>query len=172
MATESPLRDELVGLLPDLRAFARSLERDRARADDLVQETFVRALAALDRFQPGTNMGAWAFTILRHAFYTQHRKTRRAATVSIDDEAHPAPSIDAPQESHLVMRDVRQAFWKLSPEHREALVLVTMRGLTYMEAASICGCAIGTMKARVSRARKQLQSLIDPNPAGAASTLP
>lgn len=157
----APLQDQLVALLPDLRAFARSLEHDRARADDLVQETVTRALAALDSFQPGTNMGAWAFTILRNEFYSQHRRQRRSPTVPAEEAEVAAPMIDSPQESHMAMRDLRSAFWRLSAEYREALILITMRGHTYEEAASICGCAVGTMKARVSRARAKLQADMD-----------
>ena len=157
----SSLQDQLVALLPDLRAFARSLEHDRARADDLVQETVTRALASLASFRPGTNMGAWAFTILRNEFYSQHRRQRRSPTVSSEEAEASAPSIDSPQESHMALRDLRSAFWRLTPEYREALILVTMRGHTYEEAASICGCAVGTMKARVSRARARLQADVD-----------
>ena len=155
------LQEQLVALLPDLRAFARSLEHDRARADDLVQETIARALAALNSFQPGTNMGAWAFTILRNEFYAHHRRQRRSPTVSAEEAEVVAPTIDSPQESHMAMRDLRSAFWRLTPEYREALILVTMRGHTYEEAATICGCAVGTMKARVSRARAKLQVDMD-----------
>lgn len=155
------LQEQLVALLPDLRAFARSLEQDRARADDLVQETIARALAALDRFQPGTNLGAWTFTILRNEFYSHHRRQRRSPTVPADEAEAAAPTVDAPQESHLALRDLRSAFWRLPAEYREALILVTMRGHTYEEAAAICGCAVGTVKARVSRARARLQADMD-----------
>ncbi|MCC7048307.1 MAG: sigma-70 family RNA polymerase sigma factor [Alphaproteobacteria bacterium] len=162
VSADSPyphLKRSLVELLPDLRAFARSLERDAERADDLVQETLTRALAALGSFRPGTNMGAWTFTILRNAFYDQRRRQRRE--VSADPalaETSEALRIDPPQEGRLAVRDLRSAFWRLTPELREALVLVTMRGLKHEEAAKICGCAVGTMKARVSRARARLKA--------------
>ncbi|MCC6471035.1 MAG: sigma-70 family RNA polymerase sigma factor [Alphaproteobacteria bacterium] len=158
-ATYAQLRRSLVGLLPDLRAFARSLERDGERADDLVQESLTRALAALHSFRPGTNMGAWTFTILRNVFYDQRRRQRRE--VSADPALVGSAEvlrIDPPQEGHLAVRDLRSAFWRLPPELREALVLVTMRGLKHEEAAKICNCAIGTMKARVSRARARLKA--------------
>jgi len=158
------LKQALVALLPDLRAFARSLERDAERADDLVQETLMRALANLHTFREGTNLGAWTFTILRNEFYSQRRKASRAGPVASIDDVATMPRIESPQESHMVLRDLRTAFWRLSDEAREALVLVTMRGLKYEEAAAICGCAVGTMKARVSRARARLHNDIGEAP--------
>jgi len=155
------IKEKLVELLPDLRAFARSLERDRARADDLVQETLARAIAALDSFQPGTNLGAWTFTILRNVFYDDKRRHRRTEQLSEPLADHYAVQAPASQEDRLALNDLRAAFWRLPAEQREALVLVTLRGLTHGEAARICNCATGTIKARVSRARARLRAGID-----------
>ncbi|MCK6453528.1 MAG: sigma-70 family RNA polymerase sigma factor [Alphaproteobacteria bacterium] len=154
----APLKQRLVELLPDLRSFARSLVRDPEQADDLVQETLLRALSALDTFKEGTNLGAWTFTILRNHFYSQWRKQRRVDVGPISDDIMPREHAGTAQEARLQLRDLKNAFWRLPPEQREALVLVAMRGLKYEDAAAICGCAVGTMKARVSRARAKLQS--------------
>jgi RNA polymerase sigma-70 factor, ECF subfamily len=152
------LKQRLVELLPDLRSFARSLVRDPEQADDLVQETVLRALNALDSFKEGTNLAAWTFTILRNHFYSQWRKQRRVEVTQITDETMVREHAGSAQEARLALRDLKNAFWRLPAEQREALVLVAMRGLKYDEAASICGCAVGTMKARVSRARAKLQN--------------
>ena len=139
-------------LLPDLRAFARFLVRDRIAADDLVQDTVVRALGALSQFQPGTNLKAWLFTILRNLFFEQSRRRRREAAalsahLPLEDAVRPNQS-DAAE-----VRDLELVLWQLSPVLREALVLVGVQELTHEEAAQICGVPVGTMKARVSRAR-------------------
>ena len=148
-------------LLPDLRAFARFLASDRAVADDLVQDTVVRALAAQDQFQAGSNLKAWLFTILRNLFYEQTRRRRReAAAVDAhfaEDEAGPAE-----QTSRSDIRDLQRVLARLPPLLREALVLVGAQELTHEEAALICGVPIGTMRARVSRARSQLASMLTP----------
>jgi RNA polymerase sigma-70 factor (ECF subfamily) len=147
----------LVALLPELRGFARSLERDPDRADDLVQETVTRALAAMPSFREGTNLAAWTFTILRNQFYSQWRRQRRAQSTALVEPELADPHATSPQEVRLQLRDLRNAFWRLPPEQREALILVRVRGFSYDEAARICGCATGTVKARVSRARVRLQ---------------
>jgi RNA polymerase sigma-70 factor (ECF subfamily) len=152
------LRAHLPGLLPDLRAFARFLVRDRTEADDLVQETVVRALAAQDQFQPGTSLRAWLFTILRNAFYEHARRRRREAQAL--SQAFPADEATPPhQHGHSDVADLERALWKLTPLLREALVLVGAQGLSNEEAAAICNVPPGTMKARVSRARAQLARL-------------
>lgn len=153
------LRSELLLLLPDLRAFARFLVRDRSAADDLVQDTVVRALAALTQFRVGTNLKAWLFTILRNLFFEQARRRRREAVAL---RAHP-PVVEAvrpEQADAAAMRDLQRTLWRLPPLLREALVLVGAQELTHEEAASICGVPVGTMKARVSRARRQLAQLV------------
>jgi RNA polymerase sigma-70 factor (ECF subfamily) len=149
------VRRQLAALLPDLRAFARFLARGSSEADDLVQETVVRALSAASQFEPGTNLRAWLFTILRNLFFEQQRRRRREAVAlqggKLPDEAS-APS----QPGATDLADLHRMLWSLPVLQREALVLVGAQGLSYEEAAAICGVPIGTVKARVSRARRQL----------------
>ncbi len=153
----------LAALLPELRAFARFLARDRALADDLVQDALVRALGALHQYQPGTSLKAWTFTILRNAYYEQGRRRRRE--VALDDapgNAEAAPTQAAPDaESRAEMRDLQRLIWQLSPMLREALTLVGAQELSYEEAALICRVPVGTMKARVSRARAALSRAME-----------
>ena len=153
-------RDELVDHLPALRAFALSLTRDGSSADDLVQDTIVKAWTHIDKFQPGTNLRAWLFTILRNTFYSGRRKTRRE--VSDTDGIHAARQATRPEhDGRLALNDFRAAFEKLPDEQREALILVGAGGFAYEEAAEICQCAVGTVKSRVSRARKALQATLE-----------
>ena len=149
------IRRDLLHLLPDLRAFARFLVRDRVVADDLLQDTVVRALGALPQFQPGTNLKAWLFTIPRNLFYEQARRRQREMA-ALSAQMPAAEAIRADQSDAAEMRDLQQILWRLPPLLREALVLVGAQELTHDEAAKICGVPVGTMKARVSRARAQL----------------
>jgi RNA polymerase sigma-70 factor, ECF subfamily len=157
-ADAAALRQQIAALLPDLRAFARFLVRDRTEADDLVQDGVVRALGALRQFQPGTNLKAWLFTILRNSFYEQMRRRKREQNALqagfAEEEAEPPRQV-----SRTEMAALAQLLWKLPPLLREALVLVGAQELTYEEAAAICDVPVGTMKARVSRARAQLSRL-------------
>jgi RNA polymerase sigma-70 factor (ECF subfamily) len=159
-AEGSGARAALAELLPELRAFARFLTASRAEADDVVQEALLRMLRAEERFEPGTNLRAWAFTILRNAFY-EGRRRRRRETARL--EAHPAPETDmqAPQEAQAGMRDLARGLAALPPSLREAIVLVGAQGLSYEEAAAVCAVPVGTMKARVSRARQRLARSLD-----------
>ena len=147
------IKDDIVELLPDLRAFARFLCREREAADDLVQNTILTALDKQGQFTPGTNLKAWLFTIMRTRFYSDLRKQRRRPTSL--DAAAPLVAVDNP-EATMALKELSAALWRLSPEMREALVLVGAGGFSYEEAAALCGCAVGTLKARVSRARKLL----------------
>ena len=149
------VRARLPGLLPDLRAFARFLLRDRVQADDLVQDTLVRALAAIDQFRPETNLKAWLFTIQRNAFYEQARRRRRESA-ALDRQAPPEESGPEPQAARNELSDLQRLLWTLPALQREALVLVGAQELDYEEAALICGVPVGTVKARVSRARALL----------------
>ena len=159
MSVEPSVRDELLAAIPSLRAFAISLIRDRDRADDLVQDTIVRAWGAIDRFERGTNLNAWLFTILRNLFHSAHRKTMRE--VDDPDGTYAATLKTAPdQQSHLDFEDMRSALAKLRPDQREALLLVAAEGLSYEDAAAICGTAVGTIKSRVNRARIRLAELL------------
>ncbi|HTZ70490.1 MAG TPA: sigma-70 family RNA polymerase sigma factor [Acetobacteraceae bacterium] len=152
-------RAELLAALPRLRAFAMSLCGHSDQADDLVQEALVKAWAHLASFEPGTNMAAWLYTILRNEFYTRFRKRRYEVA---DPEGQLAARLaTAPaQESHIQFQDFRVALYKLAPEQREALMLVGASGLSYEEAAEICKCAVGTMKSRVNRARNKLATML------------
>lgn len=156
-AGEAELRRGMAALLPELRAFARFLARDPSEADDLVQDTLLRALGAAAQFQPGTNLRAWTFTILRNGFYEQARRRRREARAL--REHAPEATVAPRQHAHSDIADLDRALWRLSPLLREALVLVGAQELSHEEAAEICGVPVGTMKARVSRARSQLARL-------------
>lgn len=159
------MRQQLAGLLPDLRAYARFLARDRTEADDLVQDAVVRALGAVEQFEPGTNIRAWMFTILRNAFYEQARRRRRERAAMERRGADPEASAPG-QLGRSDVADLERLLWRLPPLLREALVLVGAQELSYEEAAAICGVPVGTMKARVSRARAQLAVAAGGGPAG------
>ncbi|ACL62168.1 sigma-70 family RNA polymerase sigma factor [Methylobacterium nodulans] len=156
---EPEFRDGLLAALPSLRAFALSLTNNAARADDLVQDTILRAWQNQHRFQPGTNLNAWLFTILRNAFYSEQRKRMRE--VQDEDGSYAARLFTAPDQGHrLDVQDLRAGLAKLPPDQREALILVGAEGLSYEEVARICGVAIGTIKSRVNRARNRLADLL------------
>ncbi|MGA0563134.1 sigma-70 family RNA polymerase sigma factor [Ancylobacter sp. VNQ12] len=153
------LRDEIIAAIPNLRAFAISLSGNVDRADDLVQETLLRAFANISSFRVGTNLPAWLFTILRNLFRSEYRKRRREVPDS--DGAFAATLTTNPdQDTHLDFEDFRSALDKLPPDQREALVLVGASGFSYEEAADICQCAVGTIKSRVNRARRRLGELL------------
>lgn len=151
---------ELVDALKPLRAFARTFHRDPARADDLVQETAMKAWENREKFREGTNMRAWLFTILRNSYYSEMRKKQREVE-DADGALTASLSEKATQDGHMAMRDFRAALQHLSDDQREALVLVGASGFTYEEAAAICDCKPGTVKSRVSRARERLAHLLD-----------
>lgn len=152
-------KDALPDHLPALRAFAISLTGNVALADDMVQDTVVKAWTHIDSFQPGTNMRAWLFTILRNTFYSHTRKRRRE--LPDPDGVHAASLFEKPaHDSKLAMTDFRAAFAKLSPEHREILLLVGASGFSTQEAAAMIGIAEGTVKSRASRARARLSALL------------
>lgn len=153
-------REELVEHLPSLRAFAMSLTRNSATADDLVQETIVKAWTNIDKFQPGTNLRAWLFTILRNTFYSLRRKRSREVA-DVDGEYAAGLSEKPAHDGRLAMNDFRAAFAKLPDEQREALLLVGASGFSYEEAAHMCGCAVGTIKSRANRGRKRLAELME-----------
>lgn len=152
-------RDRLPAAIPRLRAFAISLARDVTLADDLVQDTILKAWSNMDKFDPKTNLDAWLFTILRNTFYSSLRKSRRE--VQDVDGAHAATLAEKPaHDSRLAYQDFQRAFDALSPEHREVLILVGASGFSCEEAAGMMGVAIGTVKSRASRARKRLAELL------------
>jgi RNA polymerase sigma-70 factor, ECF subfamily len=164
LKSEEPINDlhqNIRACLPKLRSFSMTLARDRALADDLVQEAIARALTHRDQFEPNTNFNAWITTIARNCFYNELRRRRRIADVNPElpllDRA-----VSGGQEARLEVRDFQRAFEALSTEHREALRLVGAIGFSYAKAAERASCAAGTMKSRVFRARAQLQRLLDP----------
>ncbi len=152
-------KDEIVLHLKPMRAFALSLTRDISRADDLVQDTVVKAWTNIEKFQPGTNMRAWLFTILRNTFYSERRKARREVSDSegvLTEQIAEKPSHDG----RLALADFRRAFEKLPDEQREALILVGAEGFSYEDAAAMCGCAVGTIKSRANRGRRKLAEIL------------
>jgi RNA polymerase sigma-70 factor (ECF subfamily) len=159
MKIDPALRDTMLAAVPSLRAFAISLSGNVDRADDLVQETLLRALANINSFQPGTNMSAWLFTILRNLFRSEYRKRRREVE---DSDGSYAESLKSQPEqvSRVEFEEFRVALDKLPSDQREALILVGASGFSYEEAAAICGCAVGTIKSRVNRARTRLSQLL------------
>ena len=153
-------RHDVVKLIPSLRAFAWSLSHNAADSDDLVQDTLIKAWTHRSKFEDGTNLRAWLFTILRNTYYTA--MVRRRREVPDEDGKHAASLSSGPtQDWSVAMRALQAALRRLPDEHREALILVGAAGLTYEEAAEICGCALGTIKSRVNRARARLLRLMD-----------
>lgn len=159
MTMRPSIRDEMLAAVPKLRAFAISISGNVDRADDLVQETLLRAMANIHLFQPGTNMVAWLFTILRNLFRSEYRKRRREVEDADGSYANSLKS-QPEQESRVEYEEFRTALAKLPPDQREALILVGASGFSYEEAAAICECAVGTIKSRVNRARNRLCELL------------
>ena len=159
MKLDPSMREAVLAAVPSLRAFAISLSGNVDRADDLVQETLLRALVNIDSFEPGTNLSAWLFTILRNLFRSEYRKRRREVE---DGDGTYAESLKSQpeQEARVEFREFRAALARLPSDQREALILVGASGFSYEEAAGICGCAVGTIKSRVNRARTRLAELM------------
>jgi RNA polymerase sigma-70 factor, ECF subfamily len=155
------LRDQILAAVPSLCAFAMSLVGNADRADDLVQDTLMRTVANTYRFEPGTNLNAWLFTILRNLFHSEYRKRRREFEVE-DANGSYAARLSAPPEqgARLDFEDFRKALVHVPLDQREALLLVGAEGLSYEEAARVCGVAVGTIKSRVNRARARLAQML------------
>jgi RNA polymerase sigma-70 factor (ECF subfamily) len=153
-------KHELVQLIPHLRAFARTLCGDPAAADDLAQDAMMKAWDARSSFQMGTNMKAWTFMILRNQFYSEKRRSWRQSQLDQEAAERTLVAVDDP-EAPVALDELRQGLAMLPPEQREALILVGAGGFAYEEAAEICGCAVGTVKSRVSRARRALHAILD-----------
>ena len=156
---DAEFKDELAQVIPHLRAFGRSLSGSRDIADDLVQETLLKAWAARKRFQAGTNMRAWTFIILRNLFLSQMRRARFKGEWD-DVTASKILAAPASQDRHVELGDMQRALLHLPQPQREALILVGAGGFAYEEAAEICGCAVGTIKSRVARGRVALEALM------------
>ena len=153
-------REDIVAHLPQLRAFARSLTHDTVSADDLVQDTLVKAWKGIHTFTPGTNLKAWLFTILRNTYFADLRKAKSRPTISetplTDDMA-----VTKATDTQIAMIDFERALGMLPVTQREAIVLVGATGLSYQEAAATCGVSIGTIKSRVNRGRARLAELLE-----------
>ena len=162
-------RDQLIAIIPSLRAFARGLCGNRDLADDMVQDAMTRAWAARQSYTPGTNFRAWIFMILRNHYYTTLRKNARM--VAWDPDLAERVLVTAPtQQDRLNVHDVQAALLKLPAEQREVLLLIVANVVSYEEAAEIIGCAIGTIKSRLARGRVALAALIDGPPLDAPET--
>jgi RNA polymerase sigma-70 factor (ECF subfamily) len=159
MSPDKNVREVMLAAVPGLRAFAISLCGNVDRADDLVQEALLRALSNIRSFEPGTNMSAWLFTILRNLFRSEYRKRRRE--VEDVDGSYAEQLASLPQQnSRVEINEFREALKLLPPEQRESLILVGASGFSYEEAAQICECAVGTIKSRVNRARRRLAEIL------------
>ncbi|EHL98057.1 Sigma-70 region 2 [Acetobacteraceae bacterium AT-5844] len=154
------IENDLIACLPDLRAYARSLTRNRHDADDLVQDTVVRIMNSADRFQPGTNFKAWAFTILRNRFLNEF-VAKRKQTKELDEAGLEQIPTSARQEEGLEVADFQRVFHMLPEDHRSILSLVAGSGMAYEDVAKVLDCAVGTVKSRVHRARLALYHLLE-----------
>ena len=159
-ADDAGFKKELVTLIPHLRAFARTLTGDPTAADDLAQEAMMKAWDARASYQMGTNMKAWTFMILRNQFYSEKRRSWRQSQLDQEAAERTLVAVDDP-EAPVALDELRLSLAQLPAEQREALILVGAGGFAYEEAAEICGCAVGTVKSRVSRARKALHSILE-----------
>lgn len=151
--------DGIMASLKSLRSFAISLTRDVHQAEDLVQETVLKAISRQESFEAGTNLQAWLFTILRNLFFSGHRKTQRE--VEDTDGAYAAKLVTIPdQEDRMTVQDLEAALARLPQEQREAILLIGAEGMAYEEAAEVLGVKVGTIKSRVNRARNRLAELM------------
>ncbi len=156
---EDTFKQELVAAIPHLRAFARSLCNDPTQADDLAQEALAKAWKARASFEPGTSIKAWTFMILRNQFYSEKRRSWRTAPLDVEMAENTLLANDDPT-APMDLLELRTALGKLPDDQREALILVGAGGMAYEEAAQVCQCAVGTIKSRVSRARRALEVLL------------
>jgi RNA polymerase sigma-70 factor (ECF subfamily) len=159
--------DQVIAILPKLRVQALALARNRAAAEDLVQDTVCNAISAQNSFIPGSNFAAWMHSILRNRFISNLRKRRD--TTDIDDVPAGFFASAAPHEDRLALKELAKAMTRLPADQREALVMVVIQGMSYEELAEVSGCAVGTAKSRVFRARRQLAAWLLGTRTGAAS---
>lgn len=159
-ALDAAFKAEIVTLIPHLRAFARTLCGNATAADDLAQDAMLKAWDARASFQMGTNMKAWTFMILRNQFYSEKRRSWRQTQLDQEAAERTLVAVDDP-EAPVALDELRLSLGMLPPEQREALILVGAGGFAYEEAAEICGVAVGTVKSRVSRARRALQVILE-----------
>jgi RNA polymerase sigma-70 factor (ECF subfamily) len=156
IATADGFHDQIIAILPKLRVQALALTRNRAAAEDLVQDAVCNALSAQQSFEPGTNFPAWMHRILRNRFISNLRKRRD--TTDIEDVPQAALATEAPHEDRLALKELAAAMQRLPADQREALVMVVVHGMSYEALAEAAGCAVGTAKSRVFRARRQLET--------------
>jgi RNA polymerase sigma-70 factor (ECF subfamily) len=159
-ANDRKFQAELIGLIPQLRAFARTLTGDPTAADDLAQDAMMKAWDARASFSLGTNMKAWTFMILRNQFYSEKRRSWRQSQLDQESAERTLVAADDPA-APVALDELRLGLTMLPVEQREALILVGAGGFAYDEAAAICGCAVGTVKSRVSRARRALHEILE-----------
>jgi RNA polymerase sigma-70 factor (ECF subfamily) len=159
-AQAATFKADLIALIPQMRAFARTLCRDQTFADDLAQDALAKAWGSRDSYQPGTNLKAWTFMILRNAFYSHARRSWR--TCELDPTVAEATLVSVSNPTAAIeLNDMRRAMAMLPTDQSEALILIGAAGLSYEEAAEICGVAVGTIKSRVSRARTRLAEILE-----------
>ena len=159
-ARDALFKRELTSLIPHLRAFARTLTGDATAADDLAQDALMKAWSARASFEMGTNMKAWTFMILRNQFYSEKRRSWRQTQLDQEAAERTLVAVDDPA-APVALDELRMGLAMLPAEQREALILVGAGGFAYEEAAEICNCAVGTVKSRVSRARRALHAVLD-----------
>ncbi|MEO1280480.1 MAG: sigma-70 family RNA polymerase sigma factor [Pseudomonadota bacterium] len=157
------IKTQLIEAIPNMRAFAVSLSGNVDRADDLVQETLVKAWNKLDTFEEGTNLKAWLFTILRNTYFSEFRKVKREVA-DTDGEIAARVAVLPRQQGHMDVQDLVKALNQLPDDQREALILIAAEGFSYEQAAAISACAVGTIKSRVNRARARLAEMVDLDP--------
>lgn len=160
MSSADTFQDDVIACLPHLRAFARLLSRNPTLAEDLVQETALRALTYRNQFKMGTNLRGWLIVILRNRYFNEIRRVNRRRDV-VSAALVENASISGGQEAHIELQEFRRHFATLPAHQREALLLVAINEFSYEEAAEIAGCPVGTMKSRVSRARLTLQNAME-----------
>ncbi len=151
---ETAFQRELTALIPRMRAFARGMCHDAAAADDLAQDGLLKAWTARASYQPGTNLKAWVFMIMRNAFYSEKRRSWRSLPLEQEVAEREIAVSDA--STAVELDELRRALLLLPDEQREALILIGAAGCSYEEVSEMCGCAVGTIKSRVSRARDRL----------------
>jgi RNA polymerase sigma-70 factor, ECF subfamily len=156
-------KEELVASLPALRGYAMNLTRNRSLADDMIQDTLVKAWSNIHKYQPGSNMRAWLFTILRNTYYSNRQKAKREVA-DVDEVFASQLSVKPDHDGRMQLADFKKAFGQLPDEQREVLMLVGALGFSYEDAANTCGIAVGTAKSRVNRARQRLLELLHMGP--------
>jgi RNA polymerase sigma-70 factor (ECF subfamily) len=168
---EDDFKSDLVALIPQMRAFARTLCGDRTQAEDLAQDTLLRAWNSRASFQPGTNLKAWTFMILRNQFYSDKRRSWRSTPLDPETAERTLVATTNPIAT-LELDEVRRALAMLPDDQREALIMIGAGGLSYEEVSEICGVAVGTIKSRVSRARDRLARILTEGSYDADAILP